>query len=121
MATQPMKSSTRRGMLWGAAIGVALITVAVATAFGSEEPPGGPGERYMGMSILLTQVGMPLSYALIGLIDAFGSESWLLSLALPLALFTVVVNWAIVGGASGWAAPRIARALRGNTEQQKKR
>jgi hypothetical protein len=111
----PTKSWAKRGMLLGVATGVLLIVIVLVIAFTGEDPPGGTGERVMGMSILLTRVGGPLSYALVEGIDRFDRQSWLLDLALPLTLLTIVVNWALIGGAIGWAASRIAHTLGGRS------
>lgn len=106
----------RRGILLGIAAGVMLVVAVMVIAFTGDDPPGGTGERVMGMSILLTRVGGPLSYALVEAIDRFDSQVWLLDFALPLAILTVVVNAGLIGGGIGWVAFYVGNALRGRGE-----
>lgn len=106
-----MNQFVRAGVRWGAAVGSLLIVGAVAFAFTGPEPAGGGGERIMGVSILLTRAGFPLTYALLEFIDAFGVTSWVLAAALPLTLACVLVNWAVIGGSLGWVVGAVRRFL----------
>ena len=104
-----MRANLRRSALFGAVAGLLAIILMTVIAMVGPPPPGGPGERLMGASILITRIGAPLSLAVARFADAVGSDSPLFALTYVLLLAAILFEWAIGGLVVGWLISRWRR------------
>lgn len=94
-----MLTTVRKGAMWGAAFGIALLLAIVAwVGFGV---PGARGEAFaLGLTAALF-AGFPLSLLVSGLATAT-HDSQLFPVLYAVLLASVVINWSLVGAAIGW-------------------
>jgi hypothetical protein len=92
----------KRGAQIGAGAGILAVVIVIALAFLSPEPPGGSGERLMGLSLLLTRIGQPLTLGVAALAYTIGTKSALFSLVYVLVLAAVLFEWALGGMIIAW-------------------
>jgi len=97
-----MGSPVKKAALIGVCVGFALVGLVVVIAFTGPTPPGGSGERLMGLSLLLTRVGFPTSLLVVALADALGSASTLFPVVYVLLLIAILLTWGVLGAAAGW-------------------
>ena len=92
-----MKSMLRRSALLGMAAGLVAIVVVILVAMFGPAAAGGSGESLMGASILLTQIGAPLSLAVVQFADAVGAHSPLFPLTYVFLFVTILIEWSAAG------------------------
>jgi len=69
----------------------------IALAFLSPELRSGAGERLMGLSLLLTRIGQPLTLGVARLAEAIGTRSPLFPLVYVFVIAAMLVEWALSG------------------------
>lgn len=84
----------------------------IALAFLSAEPPGGAGERLMGLSLLLTRIGQPLTLGMARLADTIGTRSPLFPLVYVFVIAAILVEWALSGIIIAWLFALWCQSLR---------
>lgn len=96
-------SLLRRWALIGALAGFCLIVAVVIAMFSGPTPPGGSGERLMGLSLLLTRIGVPSSLVVMWIADRISEQSPAFWLVYPLLFLSILTNWAMAGAIIGLA------------------
>ena len=106
-----MTRETRLGAWFGVVAAIALLVVTVSVQLLGPTPPGGPGERWMGVWIAVTRVGVPITYLIAQSIDRFGSNAAAPLAAILLLPLAMVAQWALVGALVGrWVGTLRKRA-----------
>jgi hypothetical protein len=95
-----------KGAMVGATIGIIVVLVLIVMA-ASRSSPGGSGENLMWLLTYSTVWGLPTSLAwspFVAFVPTTDAPSYVIY---TLLILMVPLNWALIGGITGWAVHRV--------------